>query len=74
MAAESGLESVGLTADAAGNAPVAAGADAFDERFAEILAALRSEPNSFGFFQAVRLLERIMALGLEWQPHRMGID
>jgi type VI secretion system protein ImpH len=68
MAAESGLESAGLTpAQDGAPVPVAdlvSGTEAaaldHDERFDEILAALETQPNSFGFFQAVRLLERIL--------------
>jgi type VI secretion system protein ImpH len=68
MAAESGLESIGLTPDEPAQAPLmvaelldpaAVSSRAHDSRWAEIRAALRNEPNSFGFFQTVRLLERI---------------
>ena len=68
MAAEGGLESLGLTPGEPAPAPVmvadlvdlaAISSRPLDSRWEAVFAAMRAEPNSFGFFQAVRLLERI---------------
>jgi type VI secretion system protein ImpH len=68
MAAESGLESAGLTAGTPVDpvvtvaelvaAPVAE--HVHDSHWDAVRAALRDAPNSFEFFQAVRLLERLL--------------
>ena len=75
MAAESGLESVGLSAGepaqpAVNVADLADSASLsprpLDYRWVEIWEAMEAEPSSFGFFQAVRLLERML-------PQRMPV-
>jgi len=70
MAAESGLESPGLSElpspPPAEESPVPAPAagsarELVAERLEDVQDALRADPHSFGFFQAVRLLERLHA-------------